>query len=184
MENSVEVSQKVKNRNTTRSTSGSLPPKNQKHRFKKTHAPLCLPHHYLQQKIWMHSTCPLIKMIWCINTHTPTEQCYWAIKKKMKTLIYFFKKFFNVYFWERKRVSKGWAERKEDTEFEAGSRLWVVSIQPDVGLEPTNRETMTWAEVRCLTDWATQVLPKTLNRHMHSCIHCSIIYDSQDMEPA
>ena len=33
----------------------------------------------------------------------------------------------------------------------------AVNTEPDVGFELTNREIMTWAEVRCLTDWATQV---------------------------
>ena len=33
---------------------------------------------------------------------------------------------------------------------------WVVSTEPDVGLELTNREIMTWAEVRRPTNWATQ----------------------------
>ena len=63
-----------------------------------------------------------------------------------------------IYFWRRERqsVSGGGAEREGDTESEAGSRLWAVSIEPDVGLEPTNCEIMTWAEVDALTDWATQ----------------------------
>ena len=33
-------------------------------------------------------------------------------------------------------------ERGGDTELEAGSRLWVVGTEPDVGLEPTTREIM------------------------------------------
>ena len=36
------------------------------------------------------------------------------------------------------------------------SRLWAVNIEPDMGLKPTNREIKTWAEVRHLTNWATQ----------------------------
>ena len=39
--------------------------------------------------------------------------------------------------WERVR------EREGDTESEAGSRLCVVSTEPNVGLEPTNSEIMT-----------------------------------------
>ena len=35
------------------------------------------------------------------------------------------------------------AERQGDTESEAGSRLSAVSIEPNVGLELTNREIMT-----------------------------------------
>ena len=38
----------------------------------------------------------------------------------------------------------------------------AVSTEPDVGLEPTNCEIMTWAGVRRLTNWATQVLPSEL----------------------
>ena len=40
-------------------------------------------------------------------------------------------------------MSGGGAEREGDTEFEAGSRLYAVSTEPDAGLEPTNREIMT-----------------------------------------
>ena len=53
------------------------------------------------------------------------------------------------------RSGKG--HRAGDTEYKAGSRLWAVSTEPDAGLEPTNCEMMTWAEVGRLTDWATQV---------------------------
>ena len=53
-------------------------------------------------------------------------------------------------------MSGNGAEREGDTESEAGSRLWAVSTEPDMGLEPTDREIMTWAEVGRLTDWATQ----------------------------
>ena len=34
-------------------------------------------------------------------------------------------------------------EREGDTESEAGSRLHIVSAEPDVGLEPMNHEIMT-----------------------------------------
>ena len=53
-------------------------------------------------------------------------------------------------------MSRGGAERGGDTESEAGSKLWAVSTEPDAGLEPMNREMVTWAEVGRLTDWATQ----------------------------
>ena len=64
-----------------------------------------------------------------------------------------------IYFWDRERqnMSGGGAEREGDTESEAGSRLWAVSTEPDAGLELTDCEIMTWAEVGCSTDWATQV---------------------------
>ena len=44
---------------------------------------------------------------------------------------------------ERQSVSGGGAERKEDTESKAGSRLRAVSTEPDVGLEPMKCELMT-----------------------------------------
>ena len=70
--------------------------------------------------------------------------------------------FFNVYFWERETETEtecelGRHRERGDTEPEAGSTLQAVSTEPDVGLEPMNREIMTWAKVGCLTDWATQV---------------------------
>ena len=47
-----------------------------------------------------------------------------------------------IYFRERqtkgKSMSRGEAEIR--TESEAGSRLWAVITEPDVGLEPTNCE--------------------------------------------
>ena len=43
------------------------------------------------------------------------------------------------------------AEREGDKESEAGSRLQAVSTEPDMGLEPMNREIMTLAEVWHLT---------------------------------
>ena len=72
-----------------------------------------------------------------------------------------FKKIFlNIYLLlrdrERQTVNRGGTEREGDTEFEAGSRLWAVSTEPNVGFELTNCEIMTWAEVRCLTYWAIQ----------------------------
>ena len=78
--------------------------------------------------------------------------------KKKKCLF-----FFNFFF-ERERtcihkLGKG-RERKGDTDSKAGVRLWAVRTESDVGLERTNCEIMTWTEVRCLTNWATQVPPK------------------------
>ena len=48
------------------------------------------------------------------------------------------------------------SEREGDTEFEAGFRLRAVGTQPDVGLELTECEIMTWAKVGRSTDWVTQ----------------------------
>ena len=83
----------------------------------------------------------------------------------------FFFFFFNVYLFlrDRERESKqgrGGEEREGDTESEACSRLQAVSTEPDTGLELPNCEVMTWAEVGCVTDWATQV-PRLL---VNSCI--------------
>ena len=66
--------------------------------------------------------------------------------------------FFNVYLFLRQRESTngGGAERKGDTESEAGSRLRAISPEPDAGLELRDREIVTWVEVGRLTDWAIQ----------------------------
>ena len=75
--------------------------------------------------------------------------------------------FFNVCFWE-KETDREWVrggEREADTESEAGSRLQAVSTEPDRGLEPTSCEIMTWAEVRHLTNWATQALLYTMENY-------------------
>ena len=62
-----------------------------------------------------------------------------------------------IYFWDRERQSMtGEGQREGGTESETGSRLWAVSTEPDAGLELTDREIVTWAEVGLLTDWATQ----------------------------
>ena len=49
-------------------------------------------------------------------------------------------------------MSRGGAEREGDTESEAGSRLRAVSTEPDAGLELTECEIMTRAEVGHPTD--------------------------------
>ena len=67
------------------------------------------------------------------------------------------------YLFLRESVSQGGADREGDTESKASSRLWAVTSEPDVGLEPKNREIMTWAEAGGLTDWTTQV-PLKLSR--------------------
>ena len=57
---------------------------------------------------------------------------------------------------ERQSMSVGGAEWKGDTDSEAGSSSWAVGTEPNVGLELTSHEIMTWAKVVRLTDWATQ----------------------------
>ena len=62
-----------------------------------------------------------------------------------------------IYFWDRERQSmNGEGQSEGDTESETDSRLWAVSTEPNAGLELTDHEIMTWAEVGGLTDWATQ----------------------------
>ena len=62
-----------------------------------------------------------------------------------------------MFIFEReKQCEWGGAEGQRGIESKAGSRFWVVSTEPDTGLEPTNREIKTWAEVGHLTNWATQ----------------------------
>ena len=60
-------------------------------------------------------------------------------------------------------MSREEAENEGDTESEADSTLWAVSTEPDAGFEPMNCEIMTWAEVRRLTDRATQVPQQYIN---------------------
>ena len=82
-----------------------------------------------------------------------------------------------IYFWDRERQSMngGGAEREGDTESEAGSRLWAISPEPNVGLELTDREIVTWAEVGRFTDWATQAPPNfSLSYAMIITIHSRV----------
>ena len=63
-----------------------------------------------------------------------------------------------IYFWGKERAHKPRRDRERARE-RIPSGLHTVSTEPDVGLDPTNCETMTWAKLRVghLTDWATQV---------------------------
>ena len=72
---------------------------------------------------------------------------------------FFFLIFLHVYLFLRQRETEreqGRGREKGDTESETGSRLWAVCTEPDAGLELTDREIMTWAEVGRLTDRAAQ----------------------------
>ena len=93
---------------------------------------------------------------WLIHTMTMVLTNFIFLRKSFFWFIFLI----FIYFWETERQceSGGGAEREWDTEPEAGSRLWAVSTEPDMGLEPTNCEIMTGAEVRrsSSTDWATQ----------------------------
>ena len=68
---------------------------------------------------------------------------------------------FYLFIFERGSVSGGGAERGGQR-VQSGFR--VDSTEPDVGLEPVNREIMTWAEGRRLTNWAPHVPPFSFGR--------------------
>ena len=88
------------------------------------------------------------------------HQMFKIVKNILVCPKYFLKKNFNVYLFLRKwQTEHEWGRGREkgDRESEAGSRLWTVSTEPDMGLEPTNHEIMTWAKVGHPTAWATQV---------------------------
>ena len=65
-----------------------------------------------------------------------------ALPLSLKFLFFFLNLMF-IFERERQSASKRGAEREGDTESEAGSRLRAVSTEPDVELEPTDREIMT-----------------------------------------
>ena len=74
---------------------------------------------------------------------------------------------------ERAHMSRGGAEREREREGEwerIPSRLHTVSTESDTWLEHTNCETMTWAEVTHLTNWATQA-PLILSNHISVVFH-------------
>ena len=82
---------------------------------------------------------------------------------------------------ERHSASRRGEEREGVTESKAGSRLWAVSTEPDMGHELTNREIMTWAEVGHLTDWATQV-PLKLNFFLNKFFFMFIYFWQRETE--
>ena len=79
-------------------------------------------------------------------------------------------------------MSGGGAEREGDTESEAGSTLQAVSTEPDAGLQLTDREIITWAEVIRLTDWATQV-PQNVQFYVYYIPHTKIINFGNSAKP-
>ena len=59
---------------------------------------------------------------------------------------------FLVFIYLCERESMGGTERNGGTESKVGSRFWAVSTKPDAGLELMNREIITQAKVRVLTE--------------------------------
>ena len=61
-------------------------------------------------------------------------------------------------------------------------RLWAISTEPNARLKPTNRDIMTWAEVGCLANWATEPLSTPWsfligafpNLHRHIQVPCQV----------
>ena len=65
-------------------------------------------------------------------------------------------------------MNGGGAEREGDTESEAGYRLPAVSTEPDAGLEPTDREIVTWLK--------SDAQPTAPPRRPKNCIFLMFIY--------
>ena len=94
------------------------------------------------------------------NFHLPNFPIFSLVFETNFYHFTFYWKNFNVYlFFERERQSMSGRgeERERHTESKASSRLQAISTEADVGLGLMNCKIMTWAEVGCLTDWATQV---------------------------
>ena len=89
---------------------------------------------------------------------TKIQMLNWLSHPSTLDIYEVFKIFLNVYFLrERQSVSGEGSEREGGRpEYEAGSGLRVVSTETNGGLEPVNREIMTWAKVGRLTNGATQ----------------------------
>ena len=87
------------------------------------------------------------------------------ISDKLKLRIFF------VYLlWEKEKVWVGEGLRDREGE-RIPSRICTISIEPDAGLEPTNREIRTWAKVGHLTDGTTQV-PLKLRKKFINYLAC------------
>ena len=80
-----------------------------------------------------------LELIRCCVHLLPTSEKLSVVRAHR--LVFLFN-FLKLFLGERRRVSGGGAESVGDTKSEAGSRLRAVSTEPDVGLEPTNREIM------------------------------------------
>ena len=74
-----------------------------------------------------------------------------------------------VYFWEKEESTRVhmWARKKQrEGERESKAGCETISVEPDAGLELTNREIMTWAEIK---SW-------TLNLLSHSGAPITILF--------
>ena len=65
------------------------------------------------------------------------------LKSFVIVVLFFLKKFFNIYLYLRETERKQQRGIERETESEAGSRLRAVSKEPDLGLKLTNHKIMT-----------------------------------------
>ena len=80
-----------------------------------------------------------------------------CVSNTISVALFFFFFFLSLLFIsEREREGRGREREKEGDRIQR--RLQALSHQHRArrGLEPTNHEIMTWAKVRCSTDWVTQ----------------------------
>ena len=77
----------------------------------------------------------------------------------------FFFKIFLMFIFEKERAQAGVQKQGRRRGQRTWSGLCADSSEPDVGHELRNCEIMTWAKIRCSTDWATQV-PLNVTFHM------------------
>ena len=112
------------------------------------HLEKCLKHNHRAHVSYCFN--PVLRFLSFLFRPFPTQTIWFS--RSYKIFLTF------IYFWERERqsTSRWGTEREGDTESKAGSRLWAISTEPDVGLEHMDCEIMTWAKVGCWTNWATQ----------------------------
>ena len=73
--------------------------------------------------------------------------------------LFFFKKSFLmfIYYWETERDrARAWEGQREEETQNLKQAPDSELLEPDAGLKLTNWEIMTWAEVGCSSNWATQ----------------------------
>ena len=65
-----------------------------------------------------------------------------------------------IYFWARETEEEWGRGTERETQNQKQAPGSELSTEPNTGLKPTDCEIMTWAQVGCLTDWATQAPQK------------------------
>ena len=118
-----------------------------------------------KKKINQSTSLPTILCLhFCVAESGWIRRCCHATCQTLSFLLILFKKLKRILMFiferDRDRAWAGQGQRESETQNQKqapGSRLQAVSIEPDVGLELSNGEIVTWAQIRCSTDWATQV---------------------------